>query len=116
MVPSSASGGAGGAGLESSFAGSVQSLRLQHCGGVLVRNVAQQQQQVSRFGPPRAMAEETTATPASPEVFEVELEKPFGLRFYKGADGGTYIDVIQPGSNADSTGLFTVGDKVLATR
>ncbi|CAM6119424.1 unnamed protein product [Calypogeia fissa] len=106
----------GGSGLESSFAGSVQSLRVQHCGGgVVLKNVGQHQQ-VSRFGsPPRAMAEETTAAPTSPEVFEVELEKPFGLRFYKGADGGTYIDVIQPGSNADRTGLFTVGDKVLAT-
>ncbi|EHA8591128.1 protein MET1, chloroplastic [Cocos nucifera] len=47
--------------------------------------------------------------------YEVELEKPYGLKFAKGRDGGTYIDAIAPGSSADKTGMFTVGDKVLAT-
>lgn len=50
------------------------------------------------------------------EEYEVELEKPYGLKFAKGRDGGTYIDAIAPGSSADKTGMFTVGDKVLATR
>lgn len=50
------------------------------------------------------------------EVYEVVLDKPYGLRFTKGRDGGTYIDVIAPGGSADKTGMFTVGDKVLATR
>ncbi|KAJ8760095.1 hypothetical protein K2173_010951 [Erythroxylum novogranatense] len=49
------------------------------------------------------------------EEYEVELEKPYGLKFAKGGDGGTYIDVIFPGGAADKTGKFTVGDKVIAT-
>ncbi|XP_015878812.1 protein MET1, chloroplastic [Ziziphus jujuba] len=49
------------------------------------------------------------------EEYEVELVQPYGLRFAKGRDGGTYIDAIAPGGAADKTGLFTVGDKVLAT-
>ena len=46
----------------------------------------------------------------------MELEQPYGLKFVKGRDGGTYIDAIAPGGAADKTGLFTVGDKVIATR
>lgn len=49
------------------------------------------------------------------EEYEVEIEQPYGLRFVKGRDGGTYIDAIAPGGSADKTGVFTVGDKVLAT-
>ncbi|XP_068634411.1 protein MET1, chloroplastic-like [Aristolochia californica] len=49
------------------------------------------------------------------EEYEVELEKPYGVRFVKGRDGGTYIDAIAPGSAADKSGKFSVGDKVLAT-
>ncbi|XP_061363482.1 protein MET1, chloroplastic [Gastrolobium bilobum] len=49
------------------------------------------------------------------EEYEVELDQPYGLRFVKGRDGGTYIDAIAPGGSADKAGLFTVGDKVLAT-
>uniref|UniRef100_A0A5B7BB90 PDZ domain-containing protein n=1 Tax=Davidia involucrata TaxID=16924 RepID=A0A5B7BB90_DAVIN len=49
------------------------------------------------------------------EEYEVELEQPYGLKFTKGRDGGTYIDAIAPGGSADKTGMFTVGDKVLAT-
>lgn len=50
------------------------------------------------------------------DEYMVTLEKPVGLNFYRGNDGGTYIDKIQPGGSADATGLFTVGDKVLETR
>lgn len=50
------------------------------------------------------------------EEYEVELEQPYGLKFAKGRDGGTYIDAIAPGGFADKTGVFTVGDKVIATR
>lgn len=50
------------------------------------------------------------------EEYEVEIEQPYGLKFAKGRDGGTYIDAIAPGGFADKTGKFTVGDKVLATR
>ncbi|KAF8398594.1 hypothetical protein HHK36_017525 [Tetracentron sinense] len=49
------------------------------------------------------------------EEYEVELDQPYGLKFAKGRDGGTYIDAIALGGSADKTGLFTVGDKVLAT-
>ncbi|KAM0951891.1 putative PDZ domain, tetratricopeptide-like helical domain superfamily, PDZ superfamily [Dioscorea sansibarensis] len=49
------------------------------------------------------------------EEYEVVLEKPYGLKFIKGRDGGTYIDAIAPGSIADKSGKFTVGDKVIAT-
>ncbi|MBA0750827.1 hypothetical protein Gogos_002212 [Gossypium gossypioides] len=49
------------------------------------------------------------------EEYEVEIEQPYGLKFRKGRDGGTYIDAIQPGGAADKAGVFTVGDKVLAT-
>nr|ACU23213.1 unknown [Glycine max] len=49
------------------------------------------------------------------EEYEVEIEQPFGLKFAKGRDGGTYIDAIAPGGSADKAGVFTVGDKVIAT-
>ncbi|GMQ00552.1 hypothetical protein CsSME_00047594 [Camellia sinensis var. sinensis] len=49
------------------------------------------------------------------EEYEVELVQPYGLKFRKGRDGGTYIDAIGVGGSADKSGMFTVGDKVLAT-
>ncbi|XP_027345917.1 protein MET1, chloroplastic [Abrus precatorius] len=49
------------------------------------------------------------------EEYEVELDQPFGLKFAKGRDGGTYIDAIAPGGSADKAGVVAVGDKVLAT-
>ncbi|KAL1193003.1 Protein MET1 [Cardamine amara subsp. amara] len=49
------------------------------------------------------------------ERYEVEVEQPYGLKFRKGRDGGTYIDAILPGGSADKTGKFTVGDRVIAT-
>lgn len=49
------------------------------------------------------------------EEYEVTIEKPYGLKFTKGRDGGTYIEAILPGGAADVTGQFEVGDKVLAT-
>ncbi|KAK7359120.1 hypothetical protein VNO77_01066 [Canavalia gladiata] len=49
------------------------------------------------------------------EEYEVEIEQPYGLKFAKGRDGGTYIDAIAPGGSADKAGVFTVGDRVLAT-
>lgn len=50
------------------------------------------------------------------EEYEVVIEKPYGLRFTKGRDGRTYIDAIAPGSSADRAGVFSVGDRVIATR
>ncbi|KAI4344839.1 hypothetical protein L6164_012026 [Bauhinia variegata] len=49
------------------------------------------------------------------EEYEVEIEQPYGLKFAKGRDGGTYIDAIAPGGSADKTDKFTVGDRVIAT-
>ncbi|KAL5708627.1 uroporphyrin-III C-methyltransferase [Ranunculus cassubicifolius] len=49
------------------------------------------------------------------DIYEVELDPPYGLKFAKGRDGGTYIDAIAPGGSADKTQMFTVGDKVIAT-
>lgn len=49
------------------------------------------------------------------EEYEVEIDKPYGLKFIKGRDGSTYIDAILPGGAADKTGVFSVGDKVIAT-
>lgn len=65
-----------------------------------------------------AMVVRATAEPSPPavkEIYEAELEKPWGLRFYKGSDGGTYIDAIAPGGSADRTGKFMPGDKVIET-
>ncbi|ONK56811.1 uncharacterized protein A4U43_C10F13250 [Asparagus officinalis] len=45
------------------------------------------------------------------EEYEVEIEKPYGLKFAKGRDGSTYIDAIFPGGAADKAGVFSVGDK-----
>ncbi|CAN6693586.1 unnamed protein product [Malus baccata var. baccata] len=53
--------------------------------------------------------------PEAYEEYEVEVVQPYGLKFSKGRDGGTYIDAIAPGGSADKTGKFTVGDKVVAT-
>lgn len=50
------------------------------------------------------------------EEYEVEVVQPYGLKFAKGRDGGTYIDAIASGGSADKTGKFSVGDRVLATR
>jgi hypothetical protein len=83
----------------SSFAGT--RLPVEQCRRVCSQKAA------ARSGP-RA-AEETNDT------YTVTLEKPIGLNFYRGNDGGTYIDKIQPGGSADASGLFTVGDKVLET-
>ncbi|XP_071726470.1 protein MET1, chloroplastic [Rutidosis leptorrhynchoides] len=49
------------------------------------------------------------------EEYEVEIEQPYGLKFAKGRDGGTYIDAIAPGGSADKSNMFSVGDKVIAT-
>lgn len=61
----------------------------------------------------RAMAENPSPVdqPAVKETYEVELEKPWGLRFYKGADGGTYIDAVALDGSADRTGMFTPATK-----
>ncbi|KAL3688538.1 hypothetical protein R1sor_014847 [Riccia sorocarpa] len=93
--------------LKSTFSGCVQSFKLQSSNGVNICS--------SRNVNLRAMAEEASEAPKAPEYYEVELEKPFGIKFYKGRDGGVYIDQIFPGSNADETKMFTPGDRVIAT-
>ncbi|KAF4351791.1 hypothetical protein G4B88_030152 [Cannabis sativa] len=49
------------------------------------------------------------------EEYEVEIVQPYGLKFAKGRDGKTYIDAIAPGGEADKTGKFSVGDRVIST-
>eukprot|EP00850_Spirogloea_muscicola_P020325 SM000212S06918 [mRNA] locus=s212:132647:135750:- [translate_table: standard] len=66
------------------------------------------------IGLPAARAQAAAAA-LEQDTYEVELEKPLGIKFYKGSDGGTYVDGLAPGLSADRTGLFTPGDKVLAT-
>lgn len=65
--------------------------------------------------PSKSEGEEDGGEEEPYEEYEVELEKPYGVKFAKGRDGATYIDAIAPGSSADKTGMFTVGDKVVAT-
>ncbi|XP_073145628.1 protein MET1, chloroplastic [Henckelia pumila] len=54
-------------------------------------------------------------TDSAYEEYEVELIQPYGLKFVKGRDGGTYIDAIADGGSADKSGKFSVGDRVIAT-
>jgi hypothetical protein len=65
---------------------------------------------------PVTMSSSSSKGAGANEVYEVELEKPFGIKFYKGSDGGTYIDAIAPGGSADKTKMLTPGDRVIATR
>ncbi|XP_075493551.1 protein MET1, chloroplastic [Primulina tabacum] len=60
-------------------------------------------------------ASETPKSGSEYEEYEVELIQPFGLKFIKGRDGGTYIDAIAAGGSADKSGKFSVGDRVIAT-
>ncbi|CAI5501499.1 unnamed protein product [Closterium sp. Naga37s-1] len=64
------------------------------------------------------------ATPASKsgavqvragEIIEVELERPYGLKFYRGEDGAIYIDALYPGQSGLLSKQIQEGDKVLAT-
>ena len=50
------------------------------------------------------------------DEYVVELEKPIGIKFYKGSDGQVYVDALAPGQTADMSGKFEVGDRVVATR
>lgn len=63
----------------------------------------------------RALSSGNSAPPRQYEEYEVELEKPVGLKFYRGADGATYIDAIASGGSADKTKMITAGDRVVAT-
>lgn len=72
-------------------------------------------QSVARGFAARASAAETGNAIAAEDLYEVEVDKPYGLKFYKGEGGATYIEAISPGSSADLTGLIEEGDKVLET-
>jgi hypothetical protein len=80
---------------------------------VIVRASSAQAEPKSEGGEEGGKAEEERQ---QYEEYEVTIEKPYGLKFSKGRDGGTYVEAILPGATADRTGQFTVGDKVLATR
>lgn len=49
------------------------------------------------------------------EIIEVELERPYGLKFYRGEDGAIYIDALYPGQSGILSKQIQEGDKVLAT-
>ncbi|GJP37440.1 hypothetical protein CLOM_g21844 [Closterium sp. NIES-68] len=49
------------------------------------------------------------------EIIEVELERPYGLKFYRGEDGAIYVDALYPGQSAILSKRIQEGDKVLAT-
>ncbi|TVU41577.1 hypothetical protein EJB05_15107 [Eragrostis curvula] len=98
------------------FLGGRRSVRLhggaaRRAAAVVVRASSAQAEPKSEGGDKKAEAEEERPF----EEYEVTLEKPYGLKFSKGRDGGTYVEAIAAGANADKTGQFTVGDKVLAT-
>lgn len=57
----------------------------------------------------------STVSSAEETTYVVELQKPYGLRFYKGDDGATYVEAIAENSPAQLGGLITEGDKVLET-
>ena len=96
--------------LPSSFSRTSPSFACRPAAGSAVRvsSVAQSQ--------PSPPPEEEEEKRELNEEYEVELDKPYGLKFFKGRDGGTYIDAIAPGGPADKTGLFSVGDRVISTR
>ena len=53
---------------------------------------------------------------AESDEYEVELDRPYGIKFYKGEDGGTYVDALAAGQAAYRSGVIQEGDKVIATR
>lgn len=50
---------------------------------------------------------------AEGDTYIVELQKPYGVKFYKGDDGATYVDAVAEGYPAEQ--VIAVGDKVLET-
>jgi hypothetical protein len=47
--------------------------------------------------------------------YEVELDKPLGIAFIEGDDGGVVVDYLVEGSNAEASGVIQPGDALLAT-
>lgn len=86
----------------------------QRAAAVVVVRASSEAKAEAETKPTEGAAEEEEERPY--EEYEVTIEKPYGLKFAKGRDGGTYIQAIFPDGAADRTGQFTVGDKVLATR
>ena len=64
----------------------------------------------------RSLPPSTLVVRAETDEYEVELDRPYGIKFYKGEDGGTYVDALAAGQAAFRTGVIQEGDKVIATR
>ncbi|PKU59103.1 hypothetical protein MA16_Dca014845 [Dendrobium catenatum] len=97
--------------LSDSFAKARGNQQLTNCAAFVVRASLSE----TESEPSKSEGGEGEEDDEKYEEYEVEIEKPYGLRFTKGRDGSTYIDAIAPGSFADKTGKFAVGDKVIAT-
>eukprot|EP00271_Cylindrocystis_brebissonii_P012982 TRINITY_DN32515_c0_g1_i1.p1 TRINITY_DN32515_c0_g1~~TRINITY_DN32515_c0_g1_i1.p1 ORF type:complete len:376 (+),score=55.06 TRINITY_DN32515_c0_g1_i1:132-1130(+) len=88
--------------------GSQSSALLGQRDGLLPRRISQKRGRSSAVIKVRAAA-------LKEDEYIVELEKPLGIKFYKGEDGATYVDAMVPGQSAASSGLITEGDKILET-
>ena len=49
------------------------------------------------------------------ECYEIEINKPLGIAFIEGDDGGVQVDYLVEGGNAELSGKIKPGDVLLAT-
>lgn len=49
------------------------------------------------------------------DCYEVAIEKPMGIAFVEGDDGGVVVDYLVEGGNAEKSGAISPGDVLLAT-
>ena len=49
------------------------------------------------------------------DCYEIKLDKPLGIGFIEGDDGGVQVDQLVEGGNAALSGMIKVGDVLLAT-
>ena len=49
------------------------------------------------------------------DCYEITLDKPLGIAFTEGSDGGVVVDYLVEGGNADKSGAIKPGDVLLAT-
>ena len=49
------------------------------------------------------------------DCYEVKLDKPLGIAFEEGSDGGVVVQYLVEGGNAEQSGVISAGDALLAT-
>ena len=54
-------------------------------------------------------------THARSQCYEIQLDKPLGIAFVEGDDGGVVVDFLVEGGNAEESGVIKTGDVLLAT-